>query len=35
VTGIRNELEPAEAGWVAEVSGYPDAARHDIVAGSM
>ena len=35
VTRIRNELAPAEAGWVPEVSGYPDAVRRDIVAGSM
>jgi hypothetical protein len=34
VCRIRNELAPAEAGWVAEVSGYPDAVRRDIVAGS-
>jgi hypothetical protein len=34
VTRILNELAPTEAGWVAEVSGYPDAVRRDIVAGS-
>jgi hypothetical protein len=34
VTRTRKELAPAEAGWVAEVSGYPDAVRRDIVAGS-
>jgi hypothetical protein len=34
VTAIRDELAPAEAGWVVEISGYPDAVRRDIVAGS-
>jgi hypothetical protein len=34
VTRIRDELAPAKAGWVVEVSGYPDAVRRDIVAGS-
>lgn len=34
VTRIRGELAPAGAGWVVEVSGYPDAVRRDIVAGS-
>jgi hypothetical protein len=34
VTAIRDELAPAEAGWVVEVSCYPDAVRRDIVAGS-
>jgi hypothetical protein len=34
VTRTRKELASAEAGWVAEVSGYPDAVRRDIVAGS-
>jgi hypothetical protein len=34
VTRIRDELAPAKAGWVVEVSGYPDAVRRDTVAGS-